>query len=382
MIYLDNCASTKPRKHVLKKMYEYSLNNYANPSSIHNFGYRVEKDIENSRKSISQFLGINSAELYFTSGGTESNNLILNGVLSKGSNYKHVITTVIEHPSIYKTLNNIEKKYKNIDVSYIGVDKSGRIKINELEKSLNQDTVLVSLIHVNNEIGTIQNIENIVNIVKNYNKKIIIHIDGVQSFGKLDINLKELGVDSYSFSGHKIHGPKGIGGLYLKKGLEIESQLYGGSQEKGLRAGTENTIGIIGLEAAVDIARKNLYKNYNHVKFIKEYTIKKIKSNIKSVKINSPKESSPYILSVSFKDIRAEVLVHYLEQHKIYLSTTSACSSKGTDKSNVLRSIGLNDNMIEGTIRICYSYENTKEDIDVFVEELYKAIKEIRDIMG
>lgn len=382
MIYLDNCATTKIRKEVLEKMYESYNDDFGNPSSLHRLGLKSEKKIKKSREIIADYLKVDSKEIFFTSGGTESNNIaiqsIINSNLRKGN---HIITTKIEHPSVLNVMKSYEEK--GLKVTYVDVDQYGVLDMEQLENSVNEETILISIIHVNNEIGTIQDIRRIKELIKKKKSKAHLHLDGVQSFGKIDFNLKVLGVDTFSFSGHKVHGPKGIGGLYIRKGLGLNPIVYGGNQEQGLRSGTENVQGIIGLGEAVRILATNDKEESQHVLGLREYMVDKLKEKIDHIKINTPLDdnSSSYILNVSFLYTRGEVLLHYLEEKEIYVSTGSACSSKGTDKSHVLVATGLSEREIEGAIRMCFSYETTREDIDYVIESTKDAVEEIRKIM-
>lgn len=382
MIYLDNCATTRPRDAVVNVMMNSLKDDYGNPSSLHRLGLNAEIKIKNSRNVIAEYLKVNRNELYFTSGGTESNNIAIQGIVKKyGARGKHIITTKIEHPSIHNIMKYYETKGYNI--TYLNNDEMGNIDLNQLKESITSDTILVSLIHVNNEIGVIQNIKEVRKILNDSGSNAILHLDGVQSFGKIDFSLKGLGVDTYSFSGHKVHGPKGIGGLYINSKLNLPPVVLGGNQENGIRSGTENLTGIIGFGEAVSILYENFKEESEHVFNIKQYLSKRIVEEIDDIKINTSLDynSSPYILNISFRNIRGEVLLHYLEDKEIYVSTTSACSSKGTKKSNILKSIGLTDNEIEGTIRFCFSYEISKEDIDYTMDILKSSIKEIRQII-
>ena len=381
MIYLDNCATTKVREEVLEKMYDSFKDSFANASSLHRLGLKSEKIIKESREFIADYLKVDSKEIFFTSGGTESNNIaiqsIINNSLRKGN---HIITTKIEHPSVLNVMKNFEEK--GLNITYLDVDKEGKIDIGQLENSISEDTILVSIIHVNNEIGTVQDIKKIKEIIKQKESKALLHLDGVQSFGKINFSLKQLGVDTYSFSGHKVHGPKGIGGLYIRRGLNLSPIIFGGNQEHGLRSGTENVQGIIGLGEAVRILTLNHENELQHVSNLREYMIKRLSEEIDYIKINTPMDnSSPYILNISFLHTRGEVLLHYLEEKEIYVSTGSACSSKGTDKSHVLLAIDLTDKEIEGAIRMCFSYEITKEDIDYTVKCIKDSVEDIRKIM-
>ena len=380
MIYLDNCATTKPDKEVVEVMMKALTDDFANPSSLHSFGLKVEKEIDIARKSAADLIGANADEIYFTSGGTESNNIAVHGAILKNKRMgKKIITSKIEHASIYDQF----KHYRDLgyDVCYLDVDEFGRVDIDKFKRELNDDTILVSLIYVHNELGTINNVKEIFEIVKSKNKNILCHVDGVQAVGKIPVNVKDLGCDTLSFSSHKIYGPKGMGALYKKRDLNIESLVIGGGQEKGLRSGTENVPGILGFGKACELTNRDLEKRLVHAKEIKKYLLERLDKNLDDYKINTPENSTNFIISLSILDIRAEVLLHYLEGDDIYISTASACSSNGTHKSNTLEKIGLSDKYSEGTIRICTSKDTTREDIDIFVEKLVKYVNEIRKIM-
>ena len=382
MIYLDNCATTKPRESVINIIMESLREDYGNPSSLHRLGLNSEKKIKNAREIISNYLDINKNELFFTSGGTESNNIAIQGIIEKyGARGKHIITTKIEHPSVHNIMKYYESK--GYDITYLDNDSFGNIDLDQLKESIRGDTILVSLIHVNNEIGVIQNIEEVRKILNGVQSNALFHIDGVQSFGKISFSLKSLGVDTFSFSAHKVHGPKGVGGLYINSRLNLPPVVLGGNQESGIRSGTENLSGIIGFGEAVRRLSQQFKNEFQQVSLIKEYLANSIMNEIDDIKINSSldSKSSPYILSVSFRNIRGEVLLHYLEQEEIYVSTTSACSSKGTKKSPILESIGLNDIEIQGTIRFCFSYETSKSDIDYLMGILKASVKDIRKII-
>lgn len=382
MIYLDNCATTKMRKEVIEEMIESYENDFANPSSLHRLGMGTEKKIEESRKTISSYLKVRDKEVFFTSGGTESNNIAIFSSVEKMKNRgNHIITTKIEHPSVYNCMKKLENEGYNVD--YLDVDEYGNIDFNQFNDLLTDKTILVSIIHVNNEIGVIQDIKKIRNIMDEKDSIALLHLDGVQSFGKIAYNVKELGINTLSISSHKIHGPKGIGALYVKDGTNLMPHIYGGGQENGFRSGTENIQGIVGFGRAVKIINDNFDAEYDHVVKIREYFYNKIKNNISDIKVNTKIDntSSPYIINISIRNTRGEVLLHYLEDEKIYISTSSACSSNGTSRSHVLESIKLTDNEIEGTIRICFSHEITFDDIDIVIEQMEKSVKEIRDIM-
>lgn len=378
-IYLDNCSTTKPRKEVIDEMMDAFNNIYGNPSSLHRLGLKAEKRIEDSRQIIADALKVKPDEIYFTSGATESNNLAINSIINKQSRFgKHIITTSIEHPSVLNVIRKLEDK--GYDVTYLKVDRNGIISLEELANSIRGDTILVSIMQVNNEVGSIQPTWKVKKIIKDKNSKALFHVDGVQAFGKIKIQLKNWGIDAFSISGHKLHGPKGIGALYIDNKLKLEPVIYGGEQERGFRSGTENVPGIIGLGKAVELMDKNFEKEQNYVRDLKLYFIERLKE-IDRIRINSPAEhTSPYILNVSFEYVRGEVLLHYLENKGIYVSTTSACSSRGVKKSRVLKELGLTDIQIEGAIRFCLSYEITKEDIDYTIDVLKASVEEIRQV--
>ncbi len=378
MIYLDNCATTKPREEVVKAMVEVLQSDFGNPSSLHRLGMGSEKKIRESRRTISEFLKVDEKEIFFTSGGTESNNIAIQSIINKFSRKgKHIITTNIEHPSVYNVLKHYEAQ--GFEITYLKVNKEGFIDLMDLKNAIRNDTILVSIIHVNNEIGVRQDIDGIREVIHRLPNRPMLHVDGIQAFGKVDLSLR--GVDTFSFSGHKVHGPKGIGVLYLNKGLKLDPIVFGGNQEGGLRSGTENVPGIIGLGEAVKILLDKGKVERENVSQLKEYFIKRVQEEIEDLKINTPEDSSPYIVSITFRRTRGEVLLHYLEDKEIYVSTTSACSSHGTAKSHVLKAIGLSDKEIEGTIRICFSYEINKEDIDYTIEVLKSSVEDIRMII-
>ncbi len=358
------------------------MEDIGNPSSLHRLGFKSEKKIDKAREEIAKYLRVRPDEIYFTSGGTESNNTAINGLVEKMKNRgRHIITTSIEHPSIYNYMKKLEEK--GYEISYLDVDPNGLIDLEDFKATIREDTILVSIIHVNNEIGSIQDIAAMKEILLKEESKAMFHLDGVQSFGKINFNLKNLGVDSYSFSSHKVHGPKGVGGIYIKENSNIVPYIYGGNQEAGLRSGTENVQGIVGFAKAVEIMNENHQAEYEHVARLKDYSIKKIEKEIEDIKFNSvySDDFSPYILNLSIRNTRGEVILHYLEDKDIYVSTSSACSSKGTEKSHVLKAIGLDNKEIEGTLRICFSYETTFEDIDYMIEVLKESVGEIREIM-
>ncbi|QEK13637.1 cysteine desulfurase [Crassaminicella thermophila] len=381
-VYLDNSATTKPNIEVVNIMTKALTDYYGNPSSLHHKGVEVEKLIKTARKQLAKALGASEQEIIFTSGGTESNNMAIMGAIeSKKRKGNRIITTKIEHPSVLNVYKNLETK--GYEVIYLDVDSFGKINMEQLKESISEETILISIMHVNNEVGTIQPVEEIGKIIKNNNENFIFHVDAIQSFGKIKFTPKKIGAHLLSVSGHKIHGPKGIGALYIKKGLKMTPLIYGGNQETGIRSGTENTPGILGLGEAARCLYEDMDNKINKMWILKNKLIEGIKNEIHDIKINGfEKEgSAPHIANISFLGIRGEVLLHSLEQDGIYVSTGSACSSKKNTKSHVLKAMGLKDYEIEGAIRFSFSYNNTLEEIDYAIDKLKKHVKDIRKIV-
>lgn len=373
-VYFDNGATTEPFDEVVELVAQTMKNNFGNPSSAHGLGLKAEKALNEAREQAAKTLNCTRDEIIFTSGGSESNNFLVKGFTTPGA---HIITSEIEHPSILNTFKDLESM--GAKVTYLKVDQYGRISLKELEDSINSETRLVSIMHVNNEIGVIQDIEAIGNLIKAKSPRVKFHVDGVQSYGKLKIDVKKAQIDLLSVSGHKIHGPRGVGFSYIKKGFYPKALISGGGQERNFRSGTENLPGIVGLAKAVEIMYANIDANYSKAKELKEYFIASLQS-LKDIRINSPSQEffSPYILSVSFIGVRGEVLLHLLEEKGIYVSTGSACSSNHNTDSHVLKAIGLTTAETKGTIRFSFSEFNTKEEVDYTMEVLEKSLKFLR----
>lgn len=375
-IYFDNSATTKPYDEVIDEVSAAMKDFFGNPSSLHKLGIKSEKRLNEAREYLSSTINASKDEIYFTSGGSETNNLMLKGLLKPGH---HLITTAFEHQSILKTCEELEEK--GVKVTYLNVDENGMISLDDLRESICKNTVLVSIMHVNNEMGSIQNIEEIGKIIKETSSRARFHVDAIQSYGKLPIDVKKMNIDMLSVSAHKIHGPKGIGFCYIKKGLVLNSLVKGGSQEKGLRAGTENLPAVVGMQKAAEITMARSSENYNSLWDLKGYMINRL-NEIKDIRINSPqtKDYSPYILNVSFRGVRAEVLLHLLEAEDIYVSTGSACTSKSSivQGSYVMKSLKLSNKDIESAIRFSFSAENTKEEVDKAIEVLQKSLMFLR----
>ena len=379
-IYLDNSATTKPYQEVVDKMVLALTTQYGNPSSIYKKGIEVEREIKEIRRNIARSLGAKETEIYFTSGGTECNNTIIRSVAKLNKKIKnHIISTVIEHPSVLNTLKDLEAD--GFEVTYLPVGKDGKISLEDLKNAIKKETILVSVMHVNNEIGTIQPIEEIGKYLKSLDEKVYFHVDGVQSYAKIKFRPSRYNIDFMSVSGHKLHGPKGIGFMYVKENNRIKPLLTGGGQEIGIRSGTENVPGIYGIGEAVRILNQDLEGTIDKIRGLRDLLKEEILANIDNVKINSPEDGVCHVLNVSFRGVRGEVLLHYLEQKEIYVSTGSACSSKKKG-SHVLNAIGLTPDEIEGAIRFSLSDLNTKEEIIKTVEVLKESVSDLRMIIG
>lgn len=374
-IYLDNAATTKVDKKVLNSMKPYFSKKYANASSLHINGSNVKKIINDARNTISKKINSKPEEIYFTSGATESNNLALKGLFFKNYPTKnHIITSKIEHSSILETCKWLEKQ--GAKITYLNVDKEGFINLNELKKSINPKTFLISIMHANNEIGTIQNIEEIGKISKE--KKLIFHTDATQSFTKIKIDVKKTNIDLLSASAHKIHGPKGIGFIYIKENTEIIPLLHGGGQERRIRSGTENIPGIVGLKTAIEISNE---KDNEKIKKLREILITNILKKIPNTKLNGPEKNRlQNNLNISFMDIEGEAITGNLENKGIYVSTGSACMSNTLSGSHVLKAIQKTDLEKNSSIRFSLSKFTTKKQINYLLKILPKIVKKLREL--
>lgn len=376
-VYLDNSATTCALEPVAKAVYDFMTGKYGNPSSLHGKGIEAEKMLRTSREMVADFLGVKPNEIYFTSGGTESNNLAIKGTIYNLRRWgNHLITTSMEHPSILETFRYLEKE--GFKVTYLSPDKDGYIDVKELERALTPETILVSIMYVNNEVGTIQPIEQAASIIKKHNSNTLFHVDAVQAFGKIPLVPKLKGIDLLSVSSHKIHGPKGIGALFVRDKVKITPLLHGGGQESGVRSGTENVPGIVGFKVAVEYCHKNFEDWQNKMKALKEKFIESVLAKIPDVVLNSPKTGAPHIVNISFLGTRGEILLHSLESRGIYVSTGSACSSHKGGKSHVLDALGKNPEEKDSAIRFSLSPFISMEDIDYTVKTLQEAVYEIR----
>lgn len=377
--YLDNSATTVVVAPVKDIMIKTMCEDFGNPSSLHLKGVDAEKYVKKAREIIAKSLKVDEKEIIFTSGGTESNNLALIGTaLANQRAGKHIITTCFEHASVLSTMDFL--KDMGFEITYLAVDSDGKIDLNQLKESLREDTILVSVMFVNNEIGAVEPVSEISKIIKAYNPDIVFHVDAIQAYGKYIINPKKQGIDLLSVSGHKIHGPKGSGFLYASGKVKLKPIIYGGGQQKGMRSGTENVPAIAGLGEAVKYSYDNFNEKIEKLYSLKDYFIDEV-SKIDNVKINSKKgkESAPHIVSVSFIGVRSEVMLHTLEDRGIFVSAGSACSSnKQKNVSATLKGIGLKPEEIDSTIRFSFCYETTKEEIDYTVDVIKENIAMLR----
>ena len=372
--YLDNSATTSCSKAATEKMVELLTQDYGNPSSMHMKGVIAEKYITEAKKKIAKTIKVDEKELIFTSGGTESNNLaIIGSALANKRAGMHVITTSIEHASVTNPF--IWLSENGFEVTYLGVDGFGQVKMEELKNAIRPDTILVSIMHVNNEIGALQPIEEIGKLIKAINPKCLFHVDAIQSYGKMSIFPKKWNVDMLSVSGHKIHGPKGSGFLFIKDKTKVKPLIHGGGQQKGMRSGTENVPAIAGLAVASEEMYQNLEGNRNHLFELRDYFIEEVEK-IDGVSVNGKKDhdSAPHIVSVSIAGVRAEVILHTLEDRNIYVSAGSACASNKPAISSTLQSIGLKKELLDSTVRFSFSIHTTKEELDYALEVMGETI--------
>ena len=382
-VYLDNSATTKPYAEVVAKIVHYMETQFGNPSSLHRMGIAAEKALKEARKAMSASIGAKDEEIYFTSGGTEADNMALFGTAqARKRRGNKIITSRIEHPAILESCKNLESL--GFRVEYIPVDHNGVVDLSALGDAVDEQTILITIMQVNNEVGSIQPIAEIAElknrIAKKLGTEILLHTDAVQSFGKLPVQIKDSGIDLLSVSGHKIHGPKGVGALYIRKGLNIHPYLHGGGQERGLRSGTEYVPAIAGFGTAVDLCMKNSDQRSETMRAVKNYLTEGIRFEIRDIRFNSPEDGSPAILNVSFIGVRGEVLLHSLEQSDIYVSTGSACSSKKKSQSHVLEAMGLSGAEMEGAIRFSFSEFNTIEEMDHVLVQLKNAVEKFRKL--
>ena len=376
--YFDHAATTAVKEEVLKEMLPYFSINYGNASSIYSLGRQSKRAIEKAREQVADAIGCNSKEIYFTGCGSECDNIAIKGIAyanrHKGN---HIITSKIEHPAILNTCKSLEKE--GFEITYLNVDENGFIDINELKESILDKTILISIMFANNEIGTIQPIKEIGMIAKE--KDIYFHTDAVQAVGNVKINVKEMGIDLLSMSAHKFYGPKGVGALYVKEGINFKKIQDGGHQEKNKRAGTENVPGIVGLGKAIELAYKNIDKYNEKLTTLRDYYISQVEEKIPYIKINGDRQNRlPGNANISFKYIEGEALLLNLDMKGICASSGSACSTGSLNPSHVLMAIGLPHEVAHGSLRVTFGDENTKEDVDYLVDNLVEVVGKLREM--
>lgn len=376
--YFDHAATTPVDKEVLETMLPYLRENFGNPSSIYSIGRENKEAIENARRKVAKAINAKPEEIYFTSCGSESDNLAIKGIAyanrKKGN---HIITTKIEHPAVLNTCRNLEKE--GFRVTYLSPDKYGMINFKELESYININTILITIMFANNEIGTIEPIKEIGEIAKKHN--VYFHTDAVQAIGNIKIDVRDMNIDSLSMSGHKFYAPKGIGALYIRSGIEFERLQDGGHQESDKRAGTENVAGIVGIGKAIEKSNDNLEEKMKRVENLREYFIKNVEEKIPFVTINGDRNKRlPGNINIAFKGVSGENLLAELDKKGICASSGSACSAGLLNPSHVLLAIGVPLKMAKSSLRITIGKENTKEDIDYLIDNLVEIVQKLRDL--
>lgn len=377
-IYLDNAATTQVYPEVVEAMLPYFTEHYGNPSSVHGFAAEAKNGVDEARDTLAALIGAKTEEIYFTGGGSESDNWALKATAEAySSKGKHIITTKIEHHAILHTCEWLEKH--GFEVSYIDVDEDGVVKLDELEAAIRPDTILISVMAANNEIGTIQPLKEIGAIAKAHG--VLFHTDAVQAFARIPLNVDEMNIDMLSASGHKIHGPKGIGMMYIRKGVKIRSFLHGGAQERQRRAGTHNVPSIVGMGKAVEIAQKNMEKNTAYECKLRDYLIERVLKEIPYTRLNGHRtDRLPNNANFCFRFIEGEAMLILLDQKGICGSSGSACTSGSLDPSHVLLAIGLPHEIAHGSLRLTISEETTMEEIDYTVDRLKEIIQRLREM--
>ena len=375
-IYLDNAGTTRVSGEVLSAMLPYYTEYYGNANSLHSFGIEASKAVEESRNTLAGLINASPKEIFFTSGGTEGNNWIIKGIARANTHRgKHIIISSIEHHSILESARELENE--GFKVTYLPVDSTGMVDMVELMHALTPETTLVSIMAVNNEVGTIQNIKAIGDILKDY--KAYFHVDAVQAMGCLHIDVKDMKIDALTMSAHKVHGPKGIGAVYIKTGTPIKKLIQGGEQESGRRGGTTNVPGVVGMGKAMAIAVRDIDVNNKKLQDLTEYFVNKLNYAIPDIKFNGNfNQKAPGIINVSFKYIEGESILVKLDLEGVAVSTGSACASNSLEKSHVLKAMGLSHEDINGAIRFSFGADNTKEEIDYVVEKLVTIVADLR----
>ncbi|GEK91551.1 cysteine desulfurase family protein [Alkalibacterium kapii] len=377
MIYFDNSATTRTEASVLDTYRAVNEQYFGNPSSLHQLGERSRQLLDQSRKQIAELMGVNKEEIVFTSGGTEGDNFAIKGTAMAKKGYgRHMITSITEHPAVLKSMEQLESI--GWDVTYLSVDKKGKINLNELKTAIRKDTVLVSLMAVNNETGSLQPLKEVSEVLEDH-PSIHFHVDAVQALGKVDLDLNESRIDMAVFSGHKFHAPKGTGFMYVRKGRKLSPLLSGGGQESGLRNGTENVPGNVALAKALRLLLKNKKATNDRLSSMKQSLLNYF-SELEKVTVFSPEESAPHIISFGIKNSRGEVLVHALEKEGIYISTTSACSSRKNKSVHSIKEMGHSKEQAASAVRISLSNMNTKDEVEIFKKTFNKVYERLKAI--
>lgn len=379
MIYFDNSATTKPYKEVLDSFLTVSSEFFGNPSSLHSMGGQAEKLLSQARTQVANLLNVKPSEVYFTSGGTESNNLAVKGTaLFHKNKGRHLILSGVEHPSIREAMEQLQQQ--GFAVTTLPVDSTGRVSVDDVKASIQKDTILVSVMQVNNEVGTIQPINEIGMLLTEY-PNIIFHVDAVQAIGKVPVDLYKNNVDICSFSGHKFHGLKGTGAIFIREGVKLDPIFSGGNQEWKMRSGTENVAGAVAMAKALRLSMEKSNSGIEKMKNINSL-LRAGLSRLEDLTINTPLENAaPHILNFSIRGLKSEVLIHALEQKGIFLSTTSACSSKKKSPSKTLLAMGVSEELADSAFRISLSYDNTEEEAAAVVSAVEEAVKQLRKVM-
>ena len=377
-VYLDNSATTKCYDEVAELVCRVMCEDYGNPSSMHHKGVEAEQYVRYAKETLARLMKVNEKEILFTSGGTESDNIALIGTaMAHHRRGRHLITTRMEHPAVLQTMTYLERQ--GFDVTYLSVDREGRIRLQELERAIRKDTILVSIMHVNNEIGSVQPIAEAGELIKRCNPQTLLHVDAVQGFRMCRIYPSRMNVDLLSVSAHKIHGPKGVGFLYIRAGARVNPIIYGGGQQKGMRSGTENVPGIAGLAKAADLVYENLDQDVDRMYELRQKLIDGV-SRIEDVRVNGcpGREGAPHIVSLSVRGVRSEVLLHALEEKEIYVSAGSACSSNKPQISDTLNGIGVERDLLGSTIRFSLSVFTTAAEIEYTIQALEEMVPMLR----
>ncbi len=377
--YLDNSATTRAFDEVAQLVAKVMTEEYGNASSVHHMGTMADSRLFSAREIIAGTLKVDPSEILFTSGGTESDNLAILGTAKANAwRGKHIITTSIEHPAVSETCAELQRQ--GFEITYLPVDEYGVIRLEDLKAALREDTILVSIMAVNNEIGSVQPVEEAGKLIKAFRKDIVFHVDAVQGYGKLVLRPRSMNIDLMSVSSHKIHGPKGVGFLYIKKGTKISPICYGGGQQEGMRSGTENVPGCAGMALAAKMCYENFDEKIRNLYELKKYLMDSLEAGISDIKLNGPEcyKGAPHIVSLSIRGLRAETVLNMLSSKEIYVSAGSACTSNNPHVSDTLRAIGLDKDLLESTIRISMSLETTKEEIDYLIDTLKSQVDTMR----